>query len=165
MARSYRMGARHVAVAPRRLAPGRFSLTVDGVPHEVEAVVVGPSTLWIVVDGAGREVAVVRRGDTFHVGIGGAAYMLVQEAAETAAGNHAAALAPPEIVSPMPGRILQVMVSAGQKVAAGDGLLILEAMKMEHRIAAEAAATVRAVWVAEGQMVDGGTVLVELGYE
>ena len=73
-------------------------------------------------------------------------------------------LASPQIVAPMPGKVLQVLVRAGQQVAAGDGLLILEAMKMEHRMTAEAPATVRAVHVADGQMVDAGTVLVELEY-
>jgi biotin carboxyl carrier protein len=64
----------------------------------------------------------------------------------------------------MPGKVLQVLVRVGQSVAADEGLLVLEAMKMEHRIAAEAPATVRAVHVADGQMVDAGAVLIELEY-
>jgi biotin carboxyl carrier protein len=47
-------------------------------------------------------------------------------------------------------------------VAAGDTLLILEAMKMETRIRAEGAGTVQRLLVEEGQMVDGGAVLIEL---
>jgi pyruvate carboxylase subunit B len=56
-------------------------------------------------------------------------------------------LAAPEIVSPMPGKVTQVLVKEGDKVAAGDGLLILEAMKMENRLTAEAPAIVRKVHV------------------
>ena len=61
-------------------------------------------------------------------------------------------------------KVLQVLVELGQTVAAGDGLVVVEAMKMEHRIAAEADAVVRAVHVSAGQMVDGGAVLIELDY-
>ncbi len=66
------------------------------------------------------------------------------------------------IVSPMPGRVLQVAVRPGQTVGAGERLLVLEAMKMEHRMTAPAAATVRAVLVAEGDQVAEGAALVEL---
>jgi len=55
-------------------------------------------------------------------------------------------------------------VEEGQEVAEGDGLLILEAMKMENRIVAEAAAIVKAVHIGDGEMVDGGAILVELEY-
>jgi biotin carboxyl carrier protein len=73
-------------------------------------------------------------------------------------------LASPQITAPMPSKILQVLVVEGQEVAVGDGLIILEAMKMENRITAEAAAVVKKVHVADGQMVDGGQVLIELEY-
>ena len=87
---------------------------------------------------------------------------LVPEAA-AASVDHGVHLQP-KVVAPMPGKVLQVLVERGQTVAAGDGLVVVEAMKMEHRIAAEADAVVRAVHVAAGQMVDGGSVLIELDY-
>jgi 3-methylcrotonyl-CoA carboxylase alpha subunit len=65
--------------------------------------------------------------------------------------------------APMPGRVLAVDVMAGQSVAAGDRLLVLEAMKMEHRITARAAGTVQAVHVATGDQVADGMLLVEIG--
>ena len=84
----------------------------------------------------------------------------------TALGNarHVAALAPPEIVAPMPGKVVQVLVKPGDQVESGDGLLILEAMKMENRLVAEAVATVAEVRVSEGDMVEGGQVLIVLRY-
>ena len=66
------------------------------------------------------------------------------------------------IASPMPGRVLSLWVRPGQSVAAGDRLLVLEAMKMEHRLVAPAAGTVRAVHVAEGDQVSEGAALVEI---
>jgi 3-methylcrotonyl-CoA carboxylase alpha subunit len=67
------------------------------------------------------------------------------------------------INAPMPGRVLAVDVAAGQAVAAGDRLLVLEAMKMEHRITARAAGTISAVHVAAGDQVADGMLLVEIG--
>ena len=67
------------------------------------------------------------------------------------------------IVAPMPGRVLAVDVVPGQTVAAGDRLLVLEAMKMEHRLTARAAGVVGAVHVSEGDQVADGTLLVEIG--
>ena len=66
------------------------------------------------------------------------------------------------IMAPMPGRVLAVGVKPGARVEAGERLLVLEAMKMEHRITAPAAATVRALHVAEGDQVSEGAMLVEL---
>jgi 3-methylcrotonyl-CoA carboxylase alpha subunit len=62
----------------------------------------------------------------------------------------------------MPGRVLAVDVIAGQSVAAGERLLVLEAMKMEHRITARASGTVQAVHVATGDQVADGMLLVEI---
>ncbi len=67
------------------------------------------------------------------------------------------------INAPMPGRVLAVDVAAGQSVAAGDRLLVLEAMKMEHRITARAAGVVQAVHIATGDQVADGMLLVEIG--
>ena len=77
----------------------------------------------------------------------------------------AAAIAGPSdgrIAAPMPGRVLTFAVRPGQRVKAGERLLVLEAMKMEHRIVAPAAGTVRATHVAEGDQVSEGALLVEL---
>ena len=63
----------------------------------------------------------------------------------------------------MPGRVLSVDVTPGQSVAEGDRLLVLEAMKMEHRLLARVAGTVQAVHVATGDQVADGMMLVEIG--
>ena len=165
MERSYRYGTRRLAVAVQRSAAGHLTVAVDGEPHAVEATLLDASLLELVVDGTIRTLPIARIGDAYHVAIDGEVYVLTPEAAGTTADGEPAVLAPPQIVAPMPGKVLQVLVRVGQRVGSGDGLLGLEAMKMEHRIAAEAAATVRAVHVTDGQMVDAGLVLVELEYE
>jgi biotin carboxyl carrier protein len=81
---------------------------------------------------------------------------------ERRAGRAGTALATPELTAPMPGKVLKVLVEAGQNVAAGQPLVVLEAMKMETALSAESAALVKKIHVAPGQMVDHGAVLLEL---
>jgi len=66
------------------------------------------------------------------------------------------------VTSPMPGKIVKVAVKEGDSVEPHALLLVLEAMKMEHRIEASAPATVKALLVKEGDIVTGGAALVEL---
>ncbi|MGH9347374.1 MAG: biotin/lipoyl-containing protein, partial [Vicinamibacterales bacterium] len=73
--------------------------------------------------------------------------------ARTGDGPHA-------IVAPMPGKVVKVLVSAGDAVAARQGVVVVEAMKMENELRAAKAGTVAEVRVSEGASVEAGTVLV-----
>lgn len=66
------------------------------------------------------------------------------------------------VKAPMPGKVLKVMAQPGQEVQKGDGLLILEAMKMENVLKATQAATVKQVLIQEGVAVEKGAVLIEM---
>ncbi len=66
-------------------------------------------------------------------------------------------------ICPLPGTVLAVHVAEGDEVAEGQLLMVVEAMKMEHRIMANAAGSVVAVHFGEGDRVDAGDLLVELG--
>lgn len=66
------------------------------------------------------------------------------------------------VKAPMPGMVLKVLVEAGQQISKGDGLLILEAMKMENLLKASTDATVKAIRVNERTAVEKGAVLIEL---
>jgi pyruvate carboxylase subunit B len=65
----------------------------------------------------------------------------------------------------MPGLVLRVQVAPGQAVAAGSGLVVLEAMKMENELKAVGPAMVKAVWVQPGEAVEKGQVLLEFESE
>ena len=77
-------------------------------------------------------------------------------AAAPAAGAHT-------VEAPLPGTIKQVLVSVGQEIAAGDTVVVMEAMKMENNITAEFGGKVTAVNVAVGDQVQSGQALVEIG--
>ena len=82
-------------------------------------------------------------------------------AAAPAAAPAAGALAAGEVVtSPMPGNILKINVTQGQKVNEGDVLIVLEAMKMENEISATKSGTVAQINVTKGAVVETGTPLV-----
>ena len=67
-----------------------------------------------------------------------------------------------EILAEMVANVLSVSVAAGDAVAPGDTVVLLESMKMEIPVLVEAAGTIRAVKVAAGDVVQEGTVLVEI---
>jgi methylmalonyl-CoA carboxyltransferase small subunit len=69
------------------------------------------------------------------------------------------------VTAPLAGSVVKVLVAEGQEIAAGDVLLLLEAMKMETEITAPSAGTVDAVLVAVGDAVVGGQVLVQIAAE
>lgn len=79
----------------------------------------------------------------------------------TAAAAEASGPAP--LRAPMPGLVVRVSVSVGDTVSAGQGLVVVEAMKMENELRASVAGVVTAVLAAPGQAVDKGALLVELG--
>ena len=85
----------------------------------------------------------------------------VAAAPAAASVSAAPALAAGEVVkSPMPGNILKINVTVGQKVNEGETLLVLEAMKMENEIAAPKAGTVAQIIVSKGAVVETGAPLV-----
>ncbi|MBR1786572.1 MAG: biotin/lipoyl-binding protein [Paludibacteraceae bacterium] len=83
----------------------------------------------------------------------------------TATAKPAAAKGTQTIVSPLPGSIMKVLVSVGQKVSVGDVLLSLESMKMENQVKAEQAGTVKAIFVEAGKNVMQDDKLLELELE
>jgi len=78
----------------------------------------------------------------------------------TAAASGPAGPAP--LVAPMPGLIVRVTVQPGDSVSVGQGLVVMEAMKMENELRAMGVGTVKAVYVKAGVAVEKGAVLVEL---
>ena len=64
------------------------------------------------------------------------------------------------VVAPMPGRVVRVLVKAGDEVAARQGLVVIEAMKMENELASPKAGKVKEVAVTEGASVESGRLLV-----
>ena len=84
----------------------------------------------------------------------------IQRAGTAAA--HAADDGPQRVIAPMPGKIVKLLVKPGDKVQARQGVIVVEAMKMENELRARAAGTVSEVRVTEGTSVEAGAILVML---
>jgi 3-methylcrotonyl-CoA carboxylase alpha subunit len=114
--------------------------------------------LVIKLDGAAVRGTVVRAGDMFHVFTGGAHYPLNYNDPLAHAGEAEAEGG--RLTAPMPGKIVAVLVEKGKTVEKGEPLLIMEAMKMEHTIAAPANGTVEDLLYAVGDQVTEGAQLL-----
>jgi acetyl/propionyl-CoA carboxylase alpha subunit len=98
-------------------------------------------------------------GDIVVFADGAATRLSAHRPAETAG---AGALLDGAVLTPMPGRIVAVAVAVGDAVIAGQALVVLEAMKMEHALTASAEGRVKEVRVAVGDQVTEGTLAVRL---
>lgn len=115
------------------------------------------------IDGHRVTASVIRHGEERHIlgplGTRQLAYVNPHQA-QASSGSHGGRL-----TSPLPGRVVSVVVAAGDSVSAGQTLMVIEAMKMEHSITAPAASTVETVHFSEGDQVDEGAELVALAPE
>ena len=96
------------------------------------------------------------RGRTFEVTVEDERTRVIRELG----GGMASRSNAPEVRAPMPGLIVRVLVDSGQEVEAGDGMLVIEAMKMENELKAEGDGSVGQIHVKPGQTVDKGDLLV-----
>ena len=138
-----------------------FKFNISGKEHSAH-VVEHEDTLEVTVDGKIYTVTLPERKPAAKPVVKPAAPAAAPAATPAAAKPAAAPAGSNVVTAPLNGKITQVLVKAGDQVAAGDTVVMLEAMKMENSITAEAAGTVKAVLVNVGDQVDGGQALVEL---
>ena len=127
-----------------------------------------PSSLLMIGDAVHRVFAQpgARRGD-YALWVDGVRFDLealddrTKAIRELSAANQSIKGAAP-LVAPMPGMIVRVNVNAGDAIQAGQGLIVMEAMKMENELRASAAGSVKRVLVEPGIAVEKGTLLLEM---
>lgn len=136
---------------------------VDGVEHRVDLERVEGETWSLLVGETSYELSLVEEREGVRVRRGGAeALVRLQDPERGEIDLAAEGDGLKAVTAIMPGRVARVLVEPGQEVARSQGLLVVEAMKMENEIASPRAAIVRTVRVAAGQLVETGAVLVEL---
>jgi acetyl-CoA/propionyl-CoA carboxylase, biotin carboxylase, biotin carboxyl carrier protein len=126
----------------------------------------GPVERAVALDGSPPSVDAVRDGAAIHVDVDGqslefeaAQAPTVESAvARAAAGDESASV----LTAPMPGRVIAVRAQEGRPVRAGEPVVVIEAMKMEHAVAAPIDGTVERVLVREGEQVERGAVVAEI---
>jgi biotin carboxyl carrier protein len=156
------VGGRTVRVEVRG-RDGRFTVTLDKRPLEVDFVEAGRHFASLLIDGRSYEVGVLKRDGVYAVVLSGEAVEVrLQDASRSATGvSRPGGDGPASVVAPMPGRIVRVLARPGQEVKAGAGLVVMEAMKMENELRAPGPGRVTAIRVEAGQAVEKGEVLLE----
>jgi acetyl/propionyl-CoA carboxylase alpha subunit len=142
---------------------GRYRIGLEGETVDVDARRVGEG-LWSLVIGAVSLVADITEEDGVSVvHVDGETYRIrvEEETRYLIRTRGGAAAATGQVLrAPMPGRVVLIEVAVGQRVQRGDGLVILEAMKMENEFRASGEGTVKEIRVETGQAVNPGDVLM-----
>jgi acetyl/propionyl-CoA carboxylase alpha subunit len=142
-----------------------YVVTVGDEVLEAQLLAAQDGALTLFVGGQLVRAHVVSDGPRTLVAIDGRIYEFQRDEKKTGQSRRReAGRLSPEIHSPMPGKILEVRVSEGAEVEAGQVLVVLEAMKMENTLTAEGSARVKKVHVTAGTLVELGQLLVELEF-
>ena len=125
--------------------------------HEGMVVHTGQE-LWLEIDGRKHKAVATKVGDVWWVHVMGHTLQYeIIEAGATSSDDDGG------LSAPMPGKILEVYVTEGQTVSVGDVLMVMEAMKMEHKIVAGSDGVVEAIHYVVGDQVTQGAELLSIG--
>ncbi len=143
---------------------GGYSYTVEwseGDSEDVTASLVGANKLLLRVAGRAVIAHVAKNEKRLEVFIRGRAFEFTRPSVERTGG----AAATPSLTTPMPGVVVKVHVSEGEKVEAGQPAVVVEAMKMIHEICCGESGIVRRIHFREGDQVDAGVPIVDIESE
>jgi biotin carboxyl carrier protein len=146
------------------LDKGRFALTLDGQRHEVDALALDHGAVSLIVDGesfsvefdeSGDEVAVLVRNQVTRIDVADERKLRLRAARTgfVAEGRQV-------VTAPMPGKLVKVLVKVGDEVKEGQGLVVVEAMKMENELKSPKSGKVTELYVPEGTLVEQNAKLV-----
>jgi len=147
------------------VSPGRYTIRMNGRELEVDVHAVSETTLSFILNnhayniefesnpGGGENLLI--RGHVLHVEVLDLRKMRLRKVEAAHGGPDG----PVRITSPMPGKVVSVLVAEGEEVEEGQGLVVIEAMKMENELRAPRAGVVQELTAQEGQAVDGGATL------
>ena len=140
-----------------------FEITIDGETVRVDAVKSGKTIYSVIEDGKQFEVIIDESGaHGFDVLVGGQLLHLQaldERSRMLSATAKTVATGPQRVEAEMPGKVVKILVSAGARVTEGQGVVILEAMKMENEIKSPIEGVVVEFGAAEGHTVESGALL------
>jgi biotin carboxyl carrier protein len=143
----------------------RVSATVDGRPYELLLQEAREANLLLLHEGrvfACRTDGRLESGSQLDVTVGARRYALTlidPKRLRSALGDGGQGEGAARIIAPMPGKVVRVLVEAGEEITAGDGILVVEAMKMQNEMKAPKSGTVVSLNVEAGTTVNGGDLL------
>ena len=143
-----------------------YVVSVEGQSHEVDARSCGVDLMSILIDDHSYDISYSFDGDMVHLNFWNQYFnieVLDERKMRRRKVRSSLDMSGPEILkTSMPGKVVKVLVGEGDSVASGDGVIIIEAMKMENVIQCRNDGVVRKIAVKAGEAIEGGTVLVEI---
>jgi biotin carboxyl carrier protein len=141
---------------------GQWQCRLDGRDVQVDAVLARRDVLSVLLNGKAYEVKRERTATDTHLWVGPVRYSAELSDPRSLRSRKAAAgleQGPVKLLAPMPGKVVRVLVAEKTEVAAGQGILVVEAMKMQNELKSPRAGTVQRIMASEGAAVNAGDVL------
>jgi biotin carboxyl carrier protein len=148
------------------LGKGRYALTLDGKRHVLDALALEHGAVSVLIDGQSHDVELDESGDLVEVLVD-SELLTVDVADERALRLRAGAVGftvtgRVTVTAPMPGKVVKVLVAPGGQVTEGQGLVVVEAMKMENELKSPKSGTVVEVFAQEGSTVEANAKLLSV---
>jgi biotin carboxyl carrier protein len=144
----------------------REKWSIDGREVAADVVEIAPGVFSLLIDGQSIEVRVEKFAGKLRVAVVGREYeAAVRDPREWKRGGGGAAEAEgrAQIMAPMPGKVIRLLVAGGDTIEAGQGIVVVEAMKMQNEIRSTKSGKVEKLAVAEGQTVNAGDLVAIIG--
>ncbi len=141
---------------------GRWHCRLDGREIQLDAVLPRRDVLSVLIDGKAYEVKRERTATDLHLWVGPVRYAAELHDPRSLRSRKGAGFdekGPKKLIAPMPGKIVRLLVAEKAQVEAGQGILVVEAMKMQNEIKSPKAGVVQKIVATEGGAVNAGDVL------
>jgi biotin carboxyl carrier protein len=143
---------------------GRREFVLDGRSRRADCVAIAPSLYSVLFDGRSFEAHLREAAGDVIVTIHGRDFAFrIEDPRQWRRGAVLEAEGKQQVLASMPGKVVRVLVTAGQEVAGGQGIVVVEAMKMQNELRSPKSGKVERLLVAEGQPVNAGDILAVIG--
>jgi biotin carboxyl carrier protein len=135
---------------------------LDGREVPVDAVLARRDVLSVLIEGKAYEIKRERTATDLHLWVGGVRYaaeLRDPRSLQSRRGGPGDESGPRKLIAPMPGKVIRILLEEKAKVEAGQGILVMEAMKMQNEIKSPRKGTIQKILAAEGANVNAGDVL------
>jgi biotin carboxyl carrier protein len=139
-----------------------WSCRLDGEEIQADAVITKHDVVSIIIGGTHYEVKRERTATDVHYWVKNSRFAVEvrdPRSLRSRKGTAATGEGPQKLIAPMPGKVVRIVLPAGSEVEAGQGVMVVEAMKMQNELKSPKKGTVKQVMVAEGASVTAGEVL------
>jgi biotin carboxyl carrier protein len=147
---------------------GKYSVKLGDKQYTVDSQPISENCLSLLIDGKAYTAFIAEDQGKKYISIQSEQFCVEEAKTQTEArsiAESATMKGVPTISSPMPGKVVKILVGEGDKVEKGQGLVIVEAMKMENEIRSLSAGIVKKINFKEGNLVDAAVPIIELELE